>query len=161
MIAATYAISAVLLALTGYLFYRGALSATSQTVLWTIIFFFASSAASSAYLTVSEIFPLETRGLAIAFFFSVGTGIGGVFGPWLFGELIATGDREPLMWGYLAAAALMLIAAITELFLGIDAEGKSLEDIAAPLASTPGGGADTSRVKFTATEIIVGNLPNA
>ncbi len=85
MIAATYAISGVLLAGAGYLFAIGVLSATGQTIAWMVIFFFASAAASSAYLTVSETFPLEIRALAIAFFYALGTGIGGVAGPWLFG----------------------------------------------------------------------------
>ena len=85
MIASTYAISGVLLAITGYLFAIGVLSAAQQTIAWMVIFFFASAAASSAYLTVSETFPLEVRALAIAFFYAIGTGIGGVAGPWLFG----------------------------------------------------------------------------
>ncbi len=93
MIAATYAVSGLLLAGAGYLFAVGALSATGQTAAWMVIFFFASAAASSAYLTVSETFPLEVRALAIAFFYAVGTGIGGVAGPWLFGALIDTGSR--------------------------------------------------------------------
>ena len=93
MIAATYAVSGVLLAVTGYLFAIGILSAVQQTVAWMVIFFFASAAASSAYLTVSETFPLEIRALAIAFFYAIGTGIGGVAGPWLFGLLIDTGSR--------------------------------------------------------------------
>ena len=93
MIALTYAVSGVLLAGSGYLFAIGVLSATGQTVAWMVIFFFASAAASSAYLTVSETFPLEVRALAIAFFYAIGTGIGGVAGPWLFGWLIDTGSR--------------------------------------------------------------------
>jgi MFS family permease len=92
MIAATYALSGLLLAVTGFLFSRGALTAFSQTALWTVIFFFASPAASSAYLTVSEIFPLETRALAIAFYYSLGTAAGGIVAPWLFGTLIGTGS---------------------------------------------------------------------
>jgi MFS family permease len=135
MICATYTISALLLVVTGILFQQHLLSATSQTVLWTVIFFFASSAASAAYLTVSEIFPLETRGLAIAIFFSIGTAIGGVAAPWLFGELIASGSATSLLYGYVLAAVLMLGAAVVEWFWGIDAERRSLEDIALPLAS--------------------------
>ncbi|HVX15315.1 MAG TPA: MFS transporter [Pirellulales bacterium] len=135
MICATYTISALLLALTGVLFQQQMLSAVSQTVLWTVIFFFASSAASAAYLTVSEIFPLETRGLAIAVFFSIGTAVGGVAAPWLFGSLIASGSATSLLWGYLLAAGLMLGAAVVEWFWGVDAERKSLEEIALPLAS--------------------------
>ena len=104
MIAATYALSGVLLAGSGYLFAIGVLSAAGQTVAWMVIFFFASAAASSAYLTVSETFPLEIRALAIAFFYAIGTGIGGVGGPWLFGLLIDTGSRWSVFGGYLFGA---------------------------------------------------------
>lgn len=137
MITLTYAVSAVLLAVTGWAFAHGHLTATTQTALWTVIFFFASAAASSAYLTVSEIFPLETRGMAIAFFFAIGTGVGGVAAPWLFGTLIGTGSRMAIFLGYLGAAALMLVAAGVEYWLGVDAEGKSLEEIAPPICSRP------------------------
>ncbi|HVX61909.1 MAG TPA: MFS transporter [Pirellulales bacterium] len=136
MIAATYTISALLLLTTGVLFERNLLNAMSQTMLWTVIFFFASSAASAAYLTVSEIFPLETRGLAIAVFFSIGTAVGGIGAPWLFGSLIATRSAANLLGGYALAAALMLGAAVVEWFWGVDAERKSLEEIAIPLASS-------------------------
>lgn len=135
MISATYSISAILLAVTALLFTRGSISAVQQTILWTIIFFFASPAASSAYLTVSEIFPLETRGLAIAFFFAVGTGIGGVAAPWLFGHLIASGSKVHLLYGYLAGSALMLIAAAIEATCGVKAEQQSLENLAEPLSA--------------------------
>lgn len=135
MISGTYTISALLLALTAVLFERDAISALGQTVLWTVIFFFASPAASSAYLTVSEIFPLETRGLAIAFFFAIGTAIGGVAAPWLFGTLIATGSRLNLLYGYMGGAALMLIAAVIEAFFGVKAEQQGLEKLAAPLST--------------------------
>ena len=137
MISFTYAMSGVLLAITGYLFNQDLLTATTQTLMWSCIFFFASAAASSAYLTVSEIFPLETRGLAIAIFYSIGTGIGGVVAPWFFGTLIGTGSRAAIFWGYLLAAVLMAGAAIVEIYLGIDSEGKSLEEIAEPLAAYP------------------------
>jgi MFS family permease len=135
MISSTYAISAVLLAITGWAFAHGMLSANSQTLLWTIIFFFASAAASAAYLTVSEIFPLEIRALAIAFFFSLGTAVGGIVAPWLFGVLIGSGSREKVFYGYLAAGVLMLSAAAIELALGVKAERSSLEDLASPLSS--------------------------
>jgi MFS family permease len=135
MIASTYAVSGLLLALTGYLFAAGALSATEQTIAWTIIFFFASAAASSAYLTVSETFPLEVRALAIAFFYAVGTGIGGVGAPWLFGVLIDTGSRSSLFAGYLLGASLMVAAAIVVFKFGVDAERKSLETVATPLSA--------------------------
>ena len=112
MVSATYAVSGILLALTGYLFSIDVLSATGQTTAWMIVFFFASAAASSAYLTVSECFPLEIRALAIAFFYAVGTAIGGVVGPWLFGVLIDTGSRSSVFVGYLIGAAGMMIAAV-------------------------------------------------
>jgi MFS family permease len=135
MIAATYLASAALLALTGYLFVAGELSAAGQTLLWTLIFFFASPAASAAYLTVSEIFPLETRALAIAFFYSVGTAIGGIAAPWMFGTLIGTGSRLNVFYGYLFAAGLMIAAALIALIYGIAAERQSLEKVARPLSA--------------------------
>jgi MFS family permease len=135
MIAFTYALSGVLLALTGALFAAGVLSATMQTVCWTVIFFFASAAASSAYLTVSETFPLDIRALAIAFFYAVGTGIGGVGAPFLFGALIDTGSRLSLFGGYLLGAGLMLAAAIIAARYGVAAERKALEDVATPLSA--------------------------
>jgi MFS family permease len=134
MIAFTYTISGLLLAGSGYLFMIGAMSATTQTIAWTVIFFFASAAASSAYLTVSETFPLEIRALAIAFFFAVGTGIGGVIGPVLFGMLIDTGSRASVFGGYVLGAVLMIIAATVHLLFGVAAERRSLEDVARPLA---------------------------
>src|SRR5262245_32852661 len=133
MIAFTYIVSGLLLALTGWLFMRNAIDATTQTACWTIIFFFASCAASSAYLTVSETFPLEIRAFAIAFFFAVGTGIGGIFAPSLFGLLIDTGSRVSVFWGYLLGSALMIIAGWIAWRWGVDAERKSLEDVARPL----------------------------
>ncbi len=134
MIAATYAVSGVLLAVTGYLFALGVLSAESQTVAWMMIFFVASAAASSAYLTVGETFPLEIRALAIAFFYAIGTGIGGVAGPFLFGMLIETGSRWSVFMGYSLGAALMVAAAGVEWRWGVAAERKPLEAIARPLA---------------------------
>ncbi|MFL6795864.1 MAG: MFS transporter [Xanthobacteraceae bacterium] len=135
MIAATYGISGVLLAAVGYLFAIGALSATGQTIAWMVIFFFASAAASSAYLTVSETFPLEIRALAIAFFYAIGTGLGGVAGPWIFGMLIDTGSRWSVFGGYLVGAVLMLLAALVALRWGVAAERKPLEEVARPLAA--------------------------
>jgi MFS family permease len=135
MIAGTFAMSGVLLLLTAYLFGAGLLSATTQTIAWCIIFFFASAAASSAYLTASEIFPLETRALAIACFYALGTAIGGSTSPLLFGWLIESGSAWRVSLGYAIAALLLLFAAATELKLGIDAEGKSLERIADPLSA--------------------------
>jgi MFS family permease len=135
MIAATYAVSGLLLAGAGYLFAIGVLSAAGQTAAWMAIFFVASAAASSAYLTVSETFPLEIRALAIAFFYAVGTGIGGVAGPWLFGALIDTGSRWSVYGGYLVGAALMLAAAMVAGRWGVAAERKPLEAVARPLAA--------------------------
>ena len=135
MIAATYAISGALMAGVGLLFAQGALTAVQQTVAWTVIFFFASAAASSAYLTVGETFPLEVRAVAISVFYAVGTGIGGIAGPALFGALIEGGERMDVLWGYLLGAALMVAAAGMELWLGVEAAGRSLEEVAPPLSS--------------------------
>jgi MFS family permease len=135
MIAATYAISGVLLAGAGYLFAIGVLSASGQTIAWMVIFFVASAAASSAYLTVSETFPLEIRALAIAFFYAIGTGIGGVAGPWLFGSLIDTGSRWSVFGGYLFGSVLMLAAAVIAARYGVAAERKPLESVSRPLAA--------------------------
>jgi MFS family permease len=135
MIAITYALSGTLLAGAGYLFAAGVLSATGQTVAWMVIFFFASAAASSAYLTVSETFPLEVRALAIAFFYALGTGVGGVAGPWVFGALIDTGSRWSLYGGYLIGSVLMLAAAVIAARYGVAAERKPLESVSRPLAA--------------------------
>src|SRR3954453_143604 len=135
MIAVTYAVSGLLLAGVGYLFALGIFLATGQTISWMVIFFFASAAASSAYLTVSETFPLEVRALAIAFFYAIGTGIGGIAGPWLFGMLIDSGSRWSVYGGYLFGSALMLIAAIVAGAFCVAAERKSLESISRPLAA--------------------------
>jgi MFS family permease len=134
MITLTYGVSGVLLTLSGYLFSIGALTAESQTIAWMVIFFFASPAASSAYLTVSETFPLEVRALAIALFYAVGTGIGGVAGPALFGALIDTGSRQSVFAGYLLGAGLMVAAAAIAWRYAIAAERQPLESVARPLA---------------------------
>jgi MFS family permease len=135
MITATYAISGVLLAVTGWMFHAGHLDATTQTAMWSVVFFFASAAASAAYLTVGECFPLEIRALTIALFYAFGTLFGGVGGPWLFGVLIAGGSSGEIMWGYMLGAALMIAAALVTLKLGVAAECKSLEEVAPPLSS--------------------------
>lgn len=135
MIAGTYALAGLLLAGTGYLFVRGAFSAPTQTLAWSAIFFVASAAASSAYLTASEVFPLEMRAMAIAVFYALGTAAGGIVGPWFFGHLIGTGSRPLILYGYLAAAGLMLAAAAAAAAFGIDAEQKPLESIASPLSA--------------------------
>src|SRR5688572_5925918 len=134
MIAFTYITSGVLLAASGHLFAQDMLTATQQTLAWTVVFFFASAAASSAYLTVSETFPLEIRALAIAFFYAIGTGIGGVAGPWLFGALIDTGSRASVFGGYLLGAVLMVAAGLIAARFCVAAERKPLEAVARPLA---------------------------
>jgi MFS family permease len=134
MITLTYGVSGILLALSGYLFAIGVLSAQTQTIAWMVIFFFASPAASAAYLTVSETFPLEVRALAIALFYAVGTGIGGVAGPALFGVLIDTGSRDSVFAGYLLGAGLMIAAAAVAWRYAIAAERRTLESVTRPLA---------------------------
>ncbi|HWI26274.1 MAG TPA: MFS transporter [Stellaceae bacterium] len=134
MIAATYTAAGVLLALSAVLFYVGLLNAVTQTLMWTVVFFFASAAASAAYLTVGESFPLELRALAIALFYAFGTLLGGVGGPALFGALIASGEPGNILAGYLFGAALMLAAAVIELKLGFAAERRPLEEVALPLS---------------------------
>jgi len=135
MIGTTYALSGILLAAVGWLFRENLLSATQLTLCWTGIFFFASAAASSAYLTVSESFPLEARALAIALFYALGTGLGGAVSPWLFGVLIGTGERSAVFAGYLVGAGLMIAAALVEFAIGVRAERQSLESVARPLSS--------------------------
>jgi MFS family permease len=134
MIAGTYGAAGLLLLATAGLLSFDAFTAWTQTMAWMVVFFFASAAASSAYLTASEIFPLEARALAIAIFYAIGTAVGGVIGPSLFGYLIGTGVIVAVATGYAVAAALMLMAAGAELKFGIDAEGRSLESIAEPLS---------------------------
>jgi MFS family permease len=134
MIAFTYAMSGILLTISGYLFQQDLLTATTLTAAWVVVFFFASAAASSAYLTVSETFPLEIRALAIAAFYAIGTGLGGVAGPLIFGALVESGDRTSVFGGYVFGAVLMLIAAAVAWRWGVAAERRSLEDIATPLA---------------------------
>src|SRR5262249_13650343 len=135
MITATYAISGILMGLTGWLFAIGVLDAVQQTFAWTAIFFVASAAASSAYLTVGESFPLEVRAIAIALFYAFGTGVGGVAGPALFGALIGSGSRVSIMWGYVLGGTLMLGAAVVAALLAVPAERRALEDVAPPLSS--------------------------
>ena len=135
MIAGTYILSGILLIVTGILFRSGTLTATTQTVAWCVIFFFASAGASAAYLTVSEIFPMETRAMAIAFFYAVGTAVGGITGPLLFGKLIETGKETNVFWGYILGASLMIAAGIVQAVLGIEAARRDLEDIAKPLSA--------------------------
>ena len=135
MIAGTYLVSGILLAITGVIL--GSLTAVTLTLCGAVIFFFASAGASSAYLTVSEIFPLETRALCIAFFYAVGTAAGGIAGPLLFGALIenasGSGDITKIALGYFIGAALMIAGGVVEAIFGVNAERQALEDIATPL----------------------------
>ncbi|MDB5076053.1 MAG: transporter [Chloroflexi bacterium] len=138
MIAGTYIISGLLLVGTGILFVNGMLNATTITVAWSVIFFFASAGASSAYLTASETFPMELRAQAIAFVYSVGTLAGGAAAPLIFGALIATHRPINVFYGYMVGAALMIAGGLVEWIWGIDAERKSLEEVAAPLSQSEG-----------------------
>jgi MFS family permease len=138
MIAFTYAASGTLLLATGLLFYAEALTATTQTLAWSATFFFASAAASAANLTVGENFPLEVRALSIATFYALGTGLGGVAAPWLFGVLIESGSRGRVLLGYVLASVMMGLAAALALWLGEQTERRSLEDVAPPLSSDRG-----------------------
>jgi MFS family permease len=133
MIAFTYAVSGLLLAGTGYMFQQEMLNARDMTIAWMVVFFFASAAASSAYLTVSECFPLEIRALSIAVFYAIGTGIGGAAGPALFGALVETGSRTSIFAGYLFGSLLMIGAAAMAAVWGVAAERKPLESVARPL----------------------------
>jgi MFS family permease len=135
MIAATYAISGLALILTAYAFYRGWLSAAAQTVSWSVIFFVASAAASSAYLTVSEVFPLEMRAVAISLFYAAGTALGGFAGPPLYGAMIEGGSRGGLFAAYSLAGAMMCAAALIAWKLGVDAERRPLEEVCPPLGT--------------------------
>jgi MFS family permease len=135
MIAGTYVLSGLLLAITAFLFNAGVLNAVTQTIAWCIIFYFASAGASAAYLTVSEIFPLEVRAKAIAVFFAIAQCFGAI-APAIYGALIGDGSQPiKLFFGYLLGAIIMIIGGLVAFFLAVDAEGKSLEDIASPLAA--------------------------
>jgi MFS family permease len=134
MIAGTYLLSSVLLGITAVLFQAGALTALTQTVAWSVIFFFASAGASAAYLTVSEIFPIEVRAKAIAVFFAIAQGFGAL-GPVIYGGLVGDGkDSTRLFLGYLLGAGVMAVGGVVAWVLGVNAEGKSLEDVAEPLS---------------------------
>src|SRR3954465_14363372 len=136
MIAGTYILSGILLIIVGLLFRAGTLNATTQTIAWCVIFFFASAGASAAYLTVSEIFPRETRAMAIAFFYATGTIVGGFGGPLLFGALIQSGKPDQIFIGYVVGAAVMIVGGIIRATVGGEAPGRDLEDIAPPLSAT-------------------------
>ncbi len=137
MIAATYAVAGIGLLASGYAFSQEWLTPTTQALAWSAIFFVASAAASSAYLTVSEVFPLEMRAVSISLFYAAGTALGGFLGTPLYGAMIESGSRSALFGAYAFAAALMVVAALVTLFLGVDAERKPLEEVCAPLGSDP------------------------
>lgn len=139
MITATYLVSGLLLFGSALMFRLGALTPVTQDAWFMAIFFVASSAASAAYLTVSEVFPLEIRAFAISIFYAAGTLAGGVGAPILFSRLIASSSRSELFWGYVLGALLMMAGAVTEACLGVDAERQSLESVAAPIQSSGGG----------------------
>jgi MFS family permease len=138
MITGTYAITGVLIIATGFVFMAEGFTAIGQTVAWSVVFFFASAAASSAYLTVGESFPLEVRASAIAWFYAVGTGLGGIAGPLVFGHLIASGRRADVFFGYAIGGVLMLIAAAIAAVYAIRAERQPLETVSAPIALRAG-----------------------
>jgi MFS family permease len=135
MIAGTYILSGVLLLITGYLFDQHQLNATTLTISWAVVFFFASAGVSAAYLTVSEIFPMETRALAIAVFYAIGTGLGGIIGPQLFGRLVPTGKTSDVFVALVIGAVLMIVGGVIEIAFGVKAEGRRLEGIAKPLTA--------------------------
>jgi MFS family permease len=135
MISGTYLLSAILLAITAILFAGHHLTATTMIVALAVAFFFASAGVSAAYLTVSEVFPMETRALCISVFYAVGTGIGGIIGPLLFSSMISSGKYSHVELAFMIGAAVMAIGGIAELFLGVKAEGQSLENIAKPLTA--------------------------
>lgn len=137
MIAGTYLISASVLAVSAFLFDAGVLSAMTQTFVWVVVFFFASAGASASYLTVSETWPIEIRAQAIAVFFAIAQVVGAM-GPLFFGWLIGDGeDRSSLMVGYLVGAGIMAVGGIVEILIGVNAEGKSLEEVTDPLSAVP------------------------
>jgi MFS family permease len=142
MIAGTYILSGLLLLGTAYLFDQGALTAVTMTACWCAVLFFASAGASSAYLTVSEVFPMETGALAIAFFYAIGTAAGGITGPRLFSKLVSTGKVPDTAIAFVIGASLMILAGLVEVFLGVRAERRGLEDIAQPLTAAE---ADSAR----------------
>ena len=144
MISLTYVVSGALILVAALGLVRGWFDAFTQTAMWSAVFFVASAAASSAYLTVSELFPVELRGMAIALFYATGTAAGGVAAPALFGALLETGSRPRVAIGYLIGAGLMLAAGVVAAIVGVAAEGKSLETLnALPDADPTGSGGQT------------------
>ena len=142
MIAGTYLLAGGILLVSAFLFKAGTLTATTHTIFWCGSFFFASAGASAAYLTVSEIFPLEVRGQAISYFFAVAQGVGAL-APVIYGALVGEGkERMPLFWGYVLGSLIMMAGGLVAWFLGVDAEGKTLEDITDPLSRADAGGSN-------------------
>src|SRR5262249_36889139 len=135
MIALTFTLSGALLVITGLFFVNGLLTAVTVTACWVVLFFFASAGASSAYLTASEVFPMEIRANAIAYIYAFGTLVGGALAPYIFGLLIQTHTARNVFFGYLVGSFLMVLGGLTELFFGVDSERKSLEQVAAPLTA--------------------------
>jgi hypothetical protein len=135
MITVSYVGSGVLLVATAWLFSAGVLSAWTLAAAWAAVFFLASCGASAAYLTVSEVFPMEIRAMCIALFYAVGTGLGGIIGPVLFSSLASTGRPENVALGYYIGAGFMILGGLAELGLGVEAAQRSLEDVAAPLSA--------------------------
>ncbi len=144
MISGTYLGSAVLSVVLAGLFVSGVLNSGSFIIVVVAVFFLASAGASAAYLTASEIFPMETRALAIAFFYAIGTAVGGIIGPLLFGKLIATGHNDPVAIAFLIGAAVMALGGVVDLFFGVKAAGLQLEEIARPLSAVDDGGEPTT-----------------
>lgn len=146
MIGGSYGIAAIVLFISSVLFNMDALNAVTHTLFWCVSFFFASAGASAGYLTVSEIFPLEVRGQAISYFFAIAQLVGSA-GPTIFGALVGDGStRQPLFWGYVMASVIMLFGSLVAFKFGVDAEGKSLEEIAPPLSSYDEDGNETTRL---------------
>ena len=146
MIAGCYALAGSVLAVSAFLFENDQLSAGTHTIFWCVAFFFASAGASAGYLTVSEIFPLEVRGQAISYFFAIAQ-IFGALGPVFYGALIGEGEtRTPMFWGYLLATGVMLLGALVAAVWGVDAEGRSLEEIAPPLTEYDEDGNEKTRI---------------
>ncbi len=144
MISGTYILSGVLLLITGYLFEQGSLNAGTLTLCWCVVFFFASAGVSAAYLTVSEVFPMETRALAIAIFYAVGTGVGGAVGPLIFSHMVNSGSSSKVFGALALGAGLMIIGGLVELVFGVKAERMRLEGIAKPLTAVEGAVRDTA-----------------
>jgi MFS family permease len=145
MISGTYLLSGLLLFGTAWLFDRGSLNATTMTACWCVVLFFASAGASSAYLTVSEVFPMETRAMSIAFFYALGTAAGGISGPLLFADLTGTGKVGDTVLAFQIGAGLMCAAGLVAAFLAVRAERRSLEDIAKPLTAAASSAVSRTR----------------